>query len=267
MVFPPLKQTTSAPASTNRWRFVWGGSCPAASTTTGTPRSWAAFTTSVEVRARPRIHHICDRRGPVGNRIGNLPGFRIPDSGAAVPVGNPNLHELNANRTDGVVVEVPVAPRDNHLVLHAPGVRQTVHPARVQPGHARRHAQHDARRRSRRDVPGLGARDVGNGPARPGLQFRDIHAMLRGFRHGLRHLRRENRPAQPCGRPGRIDYGTNTQAFINTAHPPPPELGSGTQYKRKKACTIPLSATEKDRQYQPLAAPCQAKTSPYQNHL
>ena len=46
MALPPLKTTRSAPSAMKRLRLAAGGSCPAASTMTGTPAAWATSTTS-----------------------------------------------------------------------------------------------------------------------------------------------------------------------------------------------------------------------------
>ena len=68
-------------------------------------------------RLRIAVCHIGNRGGLVGNRRCNLPRFRIPYTSAAVAIRYANLDKLDPNRSDRVVVEVPMTARHDNLVL------------------------------------------------------------------------------------------------------------------------------------------------------
>ncbi len=117
-----------------------------------------------------------------------------------------------------MVVEVAVTARHDHFVRHAGRVRKPVHSTRVKSGHAGRLPQHQAGRRTRGHISGLGTRGLRDHTPRPRLQFRDIHAVLGCLLHRLRHLFRHDRAAQPGHRTSCVHDCANAQLFIDIPH-------------------------------------------------
>ena len=117
--------------------------------------------------------------GPVGDGVGDLPAFGIAHAGAGIAVRQPDLDQAHAGGAHRVVIEVALAAHHDDLVLHAGGVGQARHPARLQAGHAGGGREREARRRAGGDVAGLRAGHAGD------------------------HLRGVRLQAPPCRRNGR----------------------------------------------------------------
>ena len=87
-------------------------------------------------------------------------------------------------------------PVDDHLVLHAVGLRQAGAEVGIYTRHARRGAEDDAGGRAARDVRGLVVRPFGDALPGLGLEIVKLHEVLSSFGHCSGHFRRHDRSAE-----------------------------------------------------------------------
>ncbi len=109
--------------------------------------------------------------------VGDFPGLAVAHPCAAEAIRDADLYEADSSGAHRMIVEIALAARDDHLVLHPRRVGQPVHLAGVETGDAGGGAEHQPRRGARGDQPRLRSRRLGDRAARRGLQLGDIDAM------------------------------------------------------------------------------------------
>ena len=108
-----------------------------------------------------------------------------------------NLDEADTRSAHGMVVTVAVRALDDHLVAcHRRQVGHRLHEGRIVPGDARRRAKQQSRRRTARDVSGLGAGDPGDDGTRGNLQVLHADVCPRCLGHGGQYFRRHARSTE-----------------------------------------------------------------------
>ena len=161
------------------------------------------------------LRHIEDCRRALADGGLVFPHLSVAHTGAREAIRDADLDQSGTGLRHRVVVHVALAAGDNHLVRHAGGVRQPVHPGGIEAGEARRCAQHQACGGTGRHVAGLRSRSLGDQFAGPALQLADIDAPLRGFGHGLCDFRVHDSTAEPRRRPRCVDDRTHAEATID----------------------------------------------------
>ena len=122
-----------------------------------------------------------------GGGVGVDGRFQLP---VECTVGVADLHQLDADLADGVVVAVAVRFVDDYLVFEAGEVRQTVDGIHVGAGDAGGNGDDDSPGRARTDVAGLILREECDTVADAPLQFRQVNEKLGRLHHCLQHFGR-----------------------------------------------------------------------------